>query len=378
MRIAIISREHPPFGGGIGSWSSKAARGLARLGNEVHLFTESHGTLPAEELISGVNVHRLHAASLRPRSLAWAWAAARAVGERGPFDVVQACEWDAEALVYSLRPAAPLVTRLATPHVLVQSTNQATWRQRLRSSFTASMEAAQARRSRHVVSPTLALAKEVAHRWHLDVREIDIIPTGIDPPQQSAEPMPDFLTEVPYVLYFGRLEVRKGVDVLIDALPSVLEAHPQVHAVFIGEDMLFRGAPFADYARQKCADSWPRIHFLPRMPHAELFNIVANATLVAIPSRWENLANTCLEAMVLGRPIVATTGSGFDETLTHDVDGLLVPPGDSDALAAAMTGALADPQRLARLGVAARKRAEDFTVDRMSSALLKVYERLVA
>lgn len=378
MRIAIISREHPPFGGGIGSWSSKAARGLALLGHEVHLFTESHDTLPAEDVASGAHIHRFQAATLRPRSLAWAWAAAHAVRERGPFDVVQACEWDAEALVYSLRPTAPLVTRLATPHVLVQSSNQATWPQRLRTSFTARMEATQARRSRHLISPTLALAREVAQRWRLDVNEIDVIPTGIDPPQLSAAPVPDFLVEAPYVLYFGRLEVRKGVDVLIDALPSVLEEHPDVNAVFIGQDMLFRGAPFADYAGEKCAEAWPRLHFLPRMPHAKLFNIVANATLVVIPSRWENLANTCLEAMVLGRPIVATSGSGFDEVLTHDVNGLLVPPGDAAALAAAMTGALADPQKLRRLGAAARKRAEDFTVERMASALSRVYERLVA
>jgi 1,4-alpha-glucan branching enzyme len=104
VRIAIVSRELPPHGGGIGSWSSKAARGLARLGNEVHLFTESHAGESDEETVAGVHIHRLQPARhVRPHSMAWSWAAAQALAAGGTFDVVQACEWDAEALVYSLR-----------------------------------------------------------------------------------------------------------------------------------------------------------------------------------------------------------------------------------------------------------------------------------
>lgn len=323
-------------------------------------------------------MHRLlPAAHVRPHSLAWAWAAAGAVAASGPFDVVQACEWDAEALVYSLRPDAPLVTRLATPHYLVQSANGAEWPKRLRSALTSQMERTQTRRSRRVISPTHTLAREVAQRWGIALESIDIVPTGIDPPQVSTTPIPSFLAEPPYILYFGRLEIRKGVDTLIEALPAVLSAHPDAHCVFVGEDLTYKGVPFAQYARQRCASVWTRIHFLPRMAHSELFGIVANAALVAIPSRWENLANTCLESMILGRAIIATTGSGFNEVLTNGVNGLLVPPGDFAALAEAMVKALADPALLRRLGAAARVRANDFTVDGMAGGLMKVYAEVV-
>ena len=378
MRIAIISRELPPHGGGIGSWSWKAAQGLTRLGNEVHLFTEAHDGDSVEDVASGVHIHRLHPARLRPHSVAWAWAAARAVAASGSFDVVQACEWDAEAMVYALRPVSPLVTRLASPHYMVQSTNVAPLRKRLRSAFTSRMERMQAKRSRRVISPTLHLAREVAQRWRMDLDAITIVPTGIDPPQISAAPIPASLAEARYLLYFGRLEIRKGVDTLIDALPAVMSADRAVHCVFIGEDMGFNGVPFVEYAQQTCADFWPRVHFLPRMAHPELFGIVANATLVVIPSRWENLANTCLESMVLGRAIIATTGSGFNEVLTDGIDGLLVPPGDPTALAEAATKALGDPALLERLGAAARLRASDFTVDGMARRLQRIYGELSA
>jgi len=374
----MISRESPPHGGGIGSWSSKAARGLARLGNEVHLFTQAHPGEPFEEVLAGVHVHRLHPADLRPFSLAWAWAVRQAVVAAGPFAVVQACEWDAEALVYALRPIAPLVTRLATPHYLVQAANQAPWRQRARSAFTSRMERLQARRSRRVISPTHVLAEAVARSWGIDLESIAIVPTGIDPPQISPEPLPPFLAEPPYMLYFGRLEMRKGVDTLIEALPAVLSAHPDVHSVFIGEDLTYKGVPFAEYANQRCAAFSPRIHFLPRMAHPELFRIVAHAAVVVIPSRWENLANTCLESMILGRAIIATTGSGFNEVLTDGVDGLLVPPGDPTALAEAAIRALGDRSLLARVGQAARRRAADFTVDAMANHLMEVYGGLAS
>lgn len=378
MRIAIISRELPPHGGGIGSWSQKASRGLAQLGHEVHLFTEARAGGSRDETVDGVRIHRIEPAGVRPRSVGWAWAAARAVAAAGRFDVVQACEWDAEAVVYSLRQDSPLVTRLATPHFLVQAANRAPRKQRLRSVLTSRLERAQARRSRRVISPTRALAGEVSRHWGLDERSITVVPTGIDAPVLQPGGERPFLGEAPFILYFGRLEVRKGVDVLIDALPEVMAAHPDVHCVLIGEDIGFHGRPFADYAREVCGATWERIHFLPRMPHAELFRIVAAATLVAIPSRWENLANTCLESMVLRRAIITTSGSGFDEVLTDGVDGILVPPGDVKALASAAVAALADPAMLERLGSAAARRAEDFTVEGMARRLEEVYASLVA
>ncbi len=378
MRIAIVSRELPPYGGGIGSWSMKASSGLARRGHDVELFTQAREGQSSETTEGGVRVHRIQPSNVRPRSLAWSWAVSRAVAAAGRFDLVQACEWDAEAIVYALRPSAPLVTRLATPHYLVQAANGAPRLQRARSFLTSNLERTQVRMSRRVISPTSALAREVARTWGLDAGSITVVPTGIDPPQVTSPASAPFLGEAPYILYFGRLEVRKGVDVLIDALPAVLAAHADVHCVFIGEDIGYRGRPFAGYASERCAAVWDRLHFLPRMPHAELFRIVAAATLVAIPSRWENLANTCLESMVLRRAIIATSGSGFDEVLTDGVDALLVPPGDAEALAAATIRVLGDPAELERLGSAAARRAEDFTVDGMARRLEEVYAGLIA
>ncbi|HUZ89952.1 MAG TPA: glycosyltransferase family 4 protein [Candidatus Acidoferrales bacterium] len=378
MKIAIISREFPPHGGGIGSWGQKASIGLARLGHEVHVITDARDGAPQSELAEGVHLHRVVPAPIRPRSIGWALTAARAVRAQGPFDLVQACEWDAEAFVHSLVGRAPLVTRLATPHFVVQRTNRASRGQVLRSAATRWMERAQVSRSRAVISPSRVLAREVATAWRMDPAAITIVPTGVETPNGTRGSLPPLLAGVTYALYFGRLEPRKGVDVWIDALPEVLGANPNLHAVLVGDDFGLRGRAFADYAGERCGPLMERVHFLPHLPHDQLFPIVAASSLVVLPSLWENLANTCLETMALGRPVLATNGSGFEEVLTDGLNGILVPPGDSVALARAACAALADGEGLRRMGAAARLRAADFTVEAMAKGLDRVYARIVA
>ncbi len=383
----MVSRELPPHGGGIGSYTEKTARALAVRGHEVHVISETWEGAPSVETVEGVTVHRLARPRLRPSVIGRAFVVARALRGLGRLDVVQACEWGGEASLFAIRPTAPLVTRLATPHYVVEAVNGLSRRQRLHTVASRALERVQARRSAGLVSPSAALAREVSRAWRIPSERIAVVPTGIIPPNVD-NPIPPALdaalragstaSALPeYVLYFGRLETRKGVDVWIDALPQVLSAHPDVHAVFVGEDMGFDGRPFGERARERAGGDAGRVHVLPRLPHRELFPVVAGAALVVMPSRWENLANACLEAMSLGRPVLACSGSGFDEVITHGVDGFLVSPGAIRPLAEAASDALADRRRLAAVGEAARRRAADFDLDAMAGRLLDTYDVLV-
>jgi glycosyltransferase involved in cell wall biosynthesis len=82
--------------------------------------------------------------------------------------------------------------------------------------------------------------------------------------------------------------------------------------------------------------------------------------------------------MALGRPVVATNGTGLSELITDSVDGFLIDPGDAAALAATVRTAVADDALLARVGQAARRRAGDFDLDRMVDRLVNVYEDVLA
>jgi glycosyltransferase involved in cell wall biosynthesis len=351
----MVSPGPPPAGGGIGAYTEKTSRTLAALGHEVHVLIPGTSQLTTE-IVDGVRMHRVPTGRIRPRALARSLAVSRALRSLGHLDIVQACEWEGEAWWYSLRPGASLVTRLATPHFVVEDHEQLTRRQRWHTFVRRWLERSQTRRSAQVISPSTTLAGEVARRWRLRPESITIVPTGIRHPRAAAGSLPEDLHDMEYVLYFGRLERRKGVDTWIDALPEVLASRPSLHAVFVGEDTGLGGRSFVDIARERCGEYWSRLHFLPELPQARLFPIVAAARMVVMPSRSESLANACLEAMALGRPVVATKGTGLAELITDGIDGFLVRPGDVAALASTVRTAVSDDALLSRVRHSARLR----------------------
>lgn len=371
----MISPGPPPSGGGIGAYTEKTARALAARGHEVHVIVRGTSRL-ATETVDGVEMHRVPTPNFRPAALARSWAVSRALSRIGPLDIVQACEWEGEAWWYTLHGRSRVVTRLATPHFVIDQHERSAGHHPTAGLVRRFLERSQTRRSARVISPSRVLADEVARHWRLPAGAVTIVPTGIQPPRPEAGHLPESLRGHPYLLYFGRLERRKGVDTWIEALPRILEAQPELHAVFVGEDMGMDGRPFADLARERCHNCWDRLHFLPAATQSQLFPIVAGTRMVAMPSRFESLANACLEAMALGRPVVATTGTGLAEMITDMVDGFLITPGDASGLAEKVTSALADPALLKRVSQAAVRRAEDFDLGRMVDRLVTVYEEI--
>ena len=100
--------------------------------------------------------------------------------------------------------------------------------------------------------------------------------------------------------------------------------------------------------------------------------------MVLLSSLWEGLPYTVLEAMAAATPVVATAVDGVPEAVEHDRTGLLVPSGDADAFAAAVTALAGDPARRAAFGSAARTRAcEQFSLPAMLSSTRAAYQELL-
>ena len=109
----------------------------------------------------------------------------------------------------------------------------------------------------------------------------------------------------------------------------------------------------ADYA-DHCGRFASRLVVLENLPHRKLFPIIAGARLVALPSLIDNLPNACLEAMGLGKVVIGTRGTSFDELIDDGVNGFLVAPNDASALTEKLISAWTDPQ-LVEMGAAARE-----------------------
>lgn len=115
-----------------------------------------------------------------------------------------------------------------------------------------------------------------------------------------------------------------------------------------------------DHLRELAGPHADRVLLLGNQPPERLFAGLAAADIVVLPSIWENFAVAALEALALGRPVVASATGGFLEMVTHEHDGLLVPPGDSSTLARALLDLLGDRERRERLGEAAATTALEY------------------
>jgi glycosyltransferase involved in cell wall biosynthesis len=177
---------------------------------------------------------------------------------------------------------------------------------------------------------------------------VRVVPSGVAIPASVGEP-----EEPPHVLYVGRLSPEKGVEELVEAA---------------------RGLPL-----RVVGDGPLRVPTAGFVPPGELGPWYERAAVVAAPSRREGYGVAAREAMAWGRPVVATSVGGLVDAVEDGVTGLLVPPRDPGALRRALERLLGDRELRARLGAAARAKAErELSFDAAASALLAVYDEALA
>lgn len=199
-------------------------------------------------------------------------------------------------------------------------------------------------RRAHVV---LADSEAVADRLHPLAAHVVHCPVELDARPLPAPPWPD--DGRPVVGYVGRIEPRKGVLDLVHAAPAIRAAAPGARVVLVGDDSYRanRGygelvAASTDVEHHGWIDDAAAL-----MPHLDV---------LVLPSYAEPFGTVLAEAMAAGTPVVATTVGGLPEVVSDGVDGVLVPPGRPDALAAGVIRVLAHRDEMGpRAAQAARR-----------------------
>ena len=379
MRIVLVSPEYPGVtrAGGIGTVTSIVASALARRGHETQVITRGEPGSGRDGEVGVVAVRHRWVPNRVASELLARWRIAAAALALGP-DIVQASEWKADAWWLARRHRVPVVTRLDTPTYLVELLNRGAVDPN--SGLLRRMERDQTRSSASVIAPSAALAERVSADWSLGPDRVEVIPNPVDVARirEMAATAPTVELPARFVAFSGRMEPRKGVGVLATALPAILTAHPEVHVMMIGADPGVDAGRFMEGVQRDLARVRDRVHFVGELSRPQALAVVARAVIVALPSLWENFGYTCLEAMALGRPVVATRTGGFTGIVEDGRSGWLVPAGDTRGLADRLTSVLADASLLERVGEGARRRAKDFDVDPITDRLVDLYERVAA
>ena len=392
VRVALVCERYPPdpVCGGIGTYAHVLATGLAAAGHQVTVLARTDRP-PYTSTVSGVEVRRLRARSIplpgplhrrleRAQAL-FEWALAvrgevRSLARQARIDVVEAPEYLAQSVLVARR--LPVVVKLHTPTYLCDRLNGSpAGNTSADNALGYRAERAAARRATLVTSPSAALLADVAADWGLDPAAAVVVPNPLDLDGYDRGPSARATDEI---LYVGRLEPRKGVEVLAAAMAEVRLDHPAAVLRLVGGDVPLAGRGLmSEVIRDRVAgagpgDGAPPVVHTDEVQRSALPAIYARAPIAAVPSIYENFPYTCLEAMAAGCAVVGSSTGGIPEIITDGVDGLLVPPGDPAALAVALDRLLGDAGLRARLGEAARATVRRrFSVEAVTAATVDAY-----
>lgn len=394
MRIGFATPEYVTenyFSGGLANYVHRVAKALASLGHEVHVITLSDIDQTEFE-DQGVQVHRVSFGKLHKRlnrltqnrfssTSKWvdfsfqAYLKLRQLHSQTPFDLLQFPNSRACGLFSKLWLHVPQVTRISCYRPVWNE--QAGMKRNLDARTTERLEWLQLRLSQHIYAPSYTLQKMLAQEAQISNVKVIRTPFYLETVDWDSSIYDACLKDKPYLLFFGRFQLHKGFHILAQALPQILEKHPDCHAVLVGLDTRSSIAPsMKEYARSLCEKYTDRLIFIGQTPHTQLYPIIAGAKLVVLPSLIDNLPNAGLEAMALGKPVIGTIGASFEELITDAETGFLVPPNNVDALATKIKEVWQDP-RLDEIGQAAKHKIQEFAIERTVQELLDYYKDIL-
>jgi glycosyltransferase involved in cell wall biosynthesis len=398
LQVILATRFYPPDtgGGGIAAYARYAALGLLRHGHQVCVISQLASGSQAFQITEGVKVHRIPAAFTSYRwtrlplvgrhvrliqDIIYAWRVRQTltcISRTWAPDIVEYADIDAEALFHP--PLCPYVVKLHTPHAVLRNyyTPQEV------SYARSGIEWLEARTIRHangLSSPSGHLADVVAQLLHLDRAQISWIPNPIDTDFFSSG-VESELESPPTVLYVGRLEPLKGAVVFARAIPLIAKAVPNMNFIYLGADRHSatggsQKAELVSYFEQQGIRQ--RVQFYGHAAPEVFRDFYRHATVVVIPSLFENCPYTLLEAMACGKPVVASRAGGMTEMIDDGETGLLFETGNSADLAEKAIRLLQSPERRCQLGQAARATAvERYSVNKCALEAEKFYREVLA
>jgi mannosyltransferase len=216
-------------------------------------------------------------------------------------------------------------------------------------------------------------------------RKSTVIPHGVDtdryaPPADRAAAFAEAGLPGRYAIgCFGRVRAQKGTDVFVDAMCRLLPRYPDFTAVIVGAVAVEQTAFANDLKKRIEAAGLPsRIVITGELSIEDVQRWYQRLTIYAFTSRNEGFGLTLIEAMSVGAALVASRAGAAELVVEDGVTGVLTPPGDVDALVAALEPLMRDPASSAAMGARARARVlAQFSLDAEANRIAKVYRAVV-
>lgn len=399
MRICLVSQEYPPetARGGIGTQTWNKAHTLARLGHTVHVLSCSRtsGLDLRTEIEGGVTLHRMPPPgeetgkdfpvyTSATYAVGYTWNILRYLHRRmrpSGFDVIDFAEYGAEGFAYQLDRTpwnwAPVVVQLHAPLAMLAERLQ--WPPKDCDLYRVAtfMEGISIERADALMACSANIADFTAAFYGVPRESIDVVHCGVDAETFRPGDQKERGLDCPTVLFVGNIAKNKGVQTVVAAVLRLRSKYPNIRLQILGTGDDGLREDLQRWSHRSGAEA--NIEFHGFVERSHLPDFYRRANVFCSPARYEGgVANVYLEAMACSCPVVASLAGAAPEAVIAGKTGLLVPPDDEGAVAAALDQILGNEFLARQMGEAARRRVEDyFAMDKYIVRVLKNYERAI-
>ena len=383
MRIAFISGEFPPDSGkgGIGTYTQQVSGSLAALGWDVHVFAYSP-LRQAVEVKESVHIHWVKCTQPSEFSIQ----VLRTFSKEHllqEFEIMESPEIGGNAkLIKETFPGISLIVRLHGPGYLVESLkkmyipfivklkfvagslkqlkpNLGYWRH-YDKSLDADYKFLQA--ANFITTPSHAMKQWALKHWGIHENNITVIPNIFVPAPGwlSIQVNPKAINR--QVVFFGRLNVLKGLVNLCKAMKKVLINNPGWKFIIIGNDgpgPSGNKISMKEWIREYFKDVPDKVKFIDGLDYEKLPAAIKDAEIIALPSLFESFSYTCAEAMAAGKAVVGSRNTGMSDLIQNNKSGLLIDPKNVSQIYAAINKLIKDDQLRYQLSLNAREKIQN-------------------
>ncbi len=377
MNIVYVSREYGPItGGGIGTYVYHVCKTMAQQGHRVILVSDCVNAENADQLDADIE---WRTTVPTPEELVGGFFSANheyaervyytllQLTEEIPVDVVEFPEYCGEGFT-TIRAKkllnqfkdTRLIVKCHTPLSLLEKINEE-FQFHASVSCDIEMEDYSVRYADKVTSPSLSLADYFKNR--VGRSDIAQCPYPLSLDYLDVE-KPWETENIKTIRFLGSVQVRKGVDVFIEAAKKVLEVDDTYRFEIYGKERnaYILNRTYTEVLEKQIPEEWKdKIVFKGGIEYSEVGALLENTTVCVLPSRWENWANACLESMAKGCVVFASDQGGMGEIIEDGVNGYTIDPKDVEALANRLLGITGDISEMQRISQAAIERARELT-----------------
>ncbi|MDD3052440.1 MAG: glycosyltransferase family 4 protein [Candidatus Cloacimonetes bacterium] len=372
MRICVITSAKFPPEEGIGNFIYNMSKEFIRKGNQVTIITRGSSSKIKEEDFEGIRLYRVPFFPLYPIHVQIHGLFVRKLikSKEPDFDIIHFHTPLPPVIKTNLPTITTVHTPMKTDTAKVELVNPFSVAVKLQGKISCLIESKLFKISDKITSVASSVSQELGE-YGLNPNDVEVIGNGVK--ENLFCPLKRN-TDEKYILYTGRLSYRKGLFDFIECGVNICSRYPDINFKLTGKGPLFE--KLNKIVQESGSED--RFEFLGHVEKSKLIELYQNATIFVLPSHYEGLPTTLLEAMSCGLPVVATAVSGNLDVIESGNNGILVPIKSPDKMAEAVSSLLDDENLRTELGIAARKTIEEkFTWDAISNKILRCYNSIL-